>query len=158
MSTITTLNSTDTGSVSRPVINTNFSNLNSDKLETILEDTAPKLGGELDAQANSIGFTLQTATGDGSTAIDWRLGNKFKFTFGAQNETFTFIDPSKPASFQLIIVQDSIGSRAITWPVSVKWPGGIAPTLTTTSTTGTDIVSFYFDGTNYYASSSLNFS
>jgi len=39
MSTITTLNAADTGSVSRPVINTNFSNLNTDKVEADSVDT-----------------------------------------------------------------------------------------------------------------------
>lgn len=34
MSTITTLNSTDSGSISRGVINTNFTNLNTDKIES----------------------------------------------------------------------------------------------------------------------------
>ncbi|NCD00105.1 MAG: hypothetical protein EOL95_10445, partial [Bacteroidia bacterium] len=65
------------------------------KLENISEDTTPELGGELDCGANSVGFTMQTATGDGTTTIDWKLGNKFKFTFGAQSETFTFTAPTK---------------------------------------------------------------
>lgn len=127
-------------------------------LSNIVEDTTPELGGELDAGANTIGFTLQTATGDGTTTIDWKLGNKFKFTFGAANETFTFTAPSNPCTLQLILVQDSVGSRTATWPDTVKWPAGTAPTLTTTATTGTDIISFYYDGTSYYATSSLDFS
>lgn len=127
-------------------------------LSNIVEDTTPELGGELDAGAFSIGFTLQTATGDGTTTINWGLGNKFKFTFGAQNDTFTFTNPANPGNLILILVQDSVGSRTATWPASVKWAGGSAPTLTTTATTGTDIVSFLFDGTNYYAVSSLDFS
>jgi len=116
------------------------------------------LGSEMDAGAHSIGFTLQSATGDGTTTIDWKLGNKFKFTFGAFNETFTFTAPSNPCSVQMIIVQDGTGSRTATWPASVKWVGGSAPTLTTTATTGTDIVSFFFDGTNYFGGASLDFS
>ena len=63
--------------------------VNDSDIETvsISKDTTPQLGGELDAQGNSIGFTQQTATGDGATIVDWKRGNKFKFTFGAMNET-----------------------------------------------------------------------
>jgi hypothetical protein len=32
----------------------------------------------------------------------------------------------------LVLTQDATGSRSATWPASVKWPGGVAPTLTTT--------------------------
>lgn len=52
--------------------------------------------------------------------------------------------------FTIKIVQDGTGSRTITWPASVKWASASAPTLTTTATTGTDVIKFYFDGTNYY--------
>lgn len=121
------------------------------------EDDKAILNKEMDAGANTIGFTQQTATGDGTTTMDWKLGNKFKFTFGAQNETFTFTAPTKPANILLVLVQDSTGSRTVTWPVTVKWVGGTAPTLST-GANAIDIVSFYFDGTDYFGVDSLNFS
>ena len=127
------------------------------KLANVSEDSTPQLGGELDCQANSIGFTNQNATGDGSTTIDWGLGNKFVFTFGAFNETFTFTNPTKPGNFLIKMIQDGTGSRTATWPASVKWPSGTAPTLSTAANS-VDIVSFYFDGTNYYGVGSLDFS
>lgn len=34
------------------------------------------------------------------------------------------------AYLELVLTQDSGGSRTVTWPASVKWPGG-APTLST---------------------------
>ena len=34
----------------------------------------------------------------------------------------------------LILVQDGTGSRTATWPATVKWPSGTAPTLSTGST------------------------
>lgn len=126
-------------------------------LKNLVEDTTPQLGGELDCQAHSIGFTLQTATGDGTTTIDWKLGNKFKFTFGAFNETFTFTAPSNPCNLMLMLVQDTTGSRTATWPATVRWAGGSAPTLSTAAN-AIDIVSFFYDGTNYYGVDSLAFS
>ena len=117
----------------------------------------PELSQELNAGLNTIGFTMQTATGDGTTTIDWKLGNKFKFTFGAFNETFTFTAPTNPCAVQLILVQDGVGSRTATWPATVKWPGGTAPTLSTAAG-AIDIISLVWDGAAYYGSSSLGFS
>lgn len=126
-------------------------------LANIVEDTTPQLGGELDAQLHSIGFTEQSITGDGTTDIDWKLGNKFFFTFGVQNETFTFTAPSKPCSLLLVLKQDSVGSRTITWPATVKWVNKTAPTLTT-DPNAIDVIALYYAGDgNYYCQASLNF-
>ncbi len=107
------------------------------------------IGQELDLAAFSIGGTAQAVTGDGSDTIDWGLGNVFNFQFGAANETFVFTAPTKPGLFYLKLVQDSVGSRTVTWPATVKWAAATAPTLTTTATTGTDLVTFYYDGAEY---------
>lgn len=50
MSTITTLNVGDTGAVSRTVINTNISNLNTDKIETSYLDTDTTLAANSDTK------------------------------------------------------------------------------------------------------------
>ncbi|MBA7607385.1 hypothetical protein ES703_14544 [subsurface metagenome] len=126
-------------------------------IANIIEDTTPQLGGELNCQAHSVGFIQQITTGDETTTIDWKLGNKFYFTFGAQNETFTFTPPSNPCNLVLVLKQDAAGSRTATWPASVKWPGGAAPTLST-GANAIDIVCFYWDGSNYFGISSLDFS
>ena len=120
------------------------------------DDTDPDLGGEMDCGAHSIGFTQQSTTGDGTTTVNWTLGNKFKFTFGAQNDTFTFTAPTNPCNILLVLIQDGTGSRTATWPGTVKWAGGTAPTLTTGANT-IDICSFYWDGTNYFGVASLAF-
>ncbi len=127
-------------------------------LQNIVEDITPQAGGELDMQAHSLGGTVQTATGDGTTTIDWKLGNMFDFQFGAFNEVFIFTAPTKPGTFILKLVQDSAGSRTVTWPATVKWVDGTAVVLTTTLTTGTDIITFYYNGTSYFAVQSLDFS
>lgn len=140
------------------------SNLNADLLDgnhasaflkNVLEDTTPEFGGEVDAGAHTIGFTAQTATGDGTTTIDWKLGNKFNFLFGSQGDTFTFTAPTNPCSLILKLTQDGTGGRVATWPATVKWAGGTAPTLSTGGGE-VDIIAFYFDGTNYHGTSSLD--
>ena len=65
------------------------------------------------------------------------------------NCTFTMPTATAGKSFILIAVQDGTGSRTATF-TSVKWAGGVAPTLTTTATTGRDILTFVADGTNWY--------
>lgn len=66
------------------------------------------------------------------------------------NCTLTFPTASAGKSFMLVLKQDATGSRTVTWPGSVKWPGGTAPTLTTTASK-TDVISFIcVDGTNWY--------
>ena len=122
----------------------------------LVDDTAPDLGGEMDAGAHSIGFTLQTDTGTGAKTIDWKLGNKMKFTFGAGNVTFTFTAPTNPCTLMLTIIQDGTGSRTITWPATVKWPGGTEGVLTTTAN-ARDKVALDWDGSQYDAVISKDF-
>lgn len=122
----------------------------------LVDDPDPDLGGEMDAGAHTIGFTLQTDTGTGEKTIDWKLGNKMKFTFGAGNVTFIFTAPTNPCTVMLTLVQDGVGSRTITWPATVKWPGGIAPTLTTTAN-ARDKIALDWDGTQYDGMCSKDF-
>ncbi len=129
-------------------------------LANTLEDTSPELGGELDAGANSIGFTLQTITYNATTTTaDWTNGNKGKMTFGAGNiGTFAFTNPTNPCSVQVIVKQDATGSRVATaWDADIKWAGGTAPTLSTAAN-AVDIISCLWDGTNYFCTASLTFS
>ena len=130
-------------------------------MQDLADDTTPQLGGELDAQAHSIGFTLQTATYNATTTtIDWKNGNKAKMTFGAGNiGTLAFTNPTKPCSVQIILVQDGTGSRVVTaWDSDIKWAGGgTAPTLST-SANSVDVVSFLWDGTSYLGTITKDFS
>ena len=113
-------------------------------------------GGEFNSGANTIGSTMQTLTGDGSDDISWKLGNKMFFTFGAANETFTFTAPSFACNLVLVLKQDATGSRTVTWPATVLFPGGTHPTLTTGANL-IDIVCLFWDGTSYYSMAGLDF-
>jgi len=57
------------------------------------------------------------------------------------NCTFTMPTATSGTSFIVKLIQDATGSRTATF-TGVKYPGGTAPTITTTATTGTDIISF----------------
>ncbi len=107
---------------------------------------------------NTVVFSTQYDNGNSGAAktIDWNNGNNQKVTM-TNACTFTFTAPGSVSRLLLQMTQDGTGSRTAAWPATVKWPSGSAPTLTTTATTGVDIVSCFFDGTNYYCTDALDF-
>ena len=105
---------------------------------------------------NATFTSLASSTGTGAQTIDFSAAQKRKFTFGAGTATFTFTAPAGVCAIQLQVVQDSVGGRTVTWPATVKWVGGAAPTLST-GANAVDWVSFVYDGTNYWGSYGLNF-
>jgi len=107
-------------------------------------DIEHKTNGGYDFNANSAGFTTQTAVGDGDTTCDWRTGLKFRFVFGAQDETFTFTNPEFSCHLQIILIQDATGGRIATWPAGIWCANGVLPTLSTDGN-ARDIVNFFFD-------------
>lgn len=100
------------------------------------------------AYRDNVGFR------SGTYNIDWSIGQKAVSLSG--NTTFTFTSPGSTARLQVELTQDGVGSRTVTWPATVKWPGGVAPTLTTTPS-GVDIIAFWYNGTNYLGTSALDF-
>ena len=65
------------------------------------------------------------------------------------NVTFTFPTPptgSATWAFTLIVRQDGSGTNTVTWPASVDWDAGTAPTLTTTASTVSVLEFFTVDG------------
>ena len=90
------------------------------------------------------------AGGNTSTAVtlDETNGNTQTWTMTG-NCTFTMPSGSglqAGTALTLILTQDASGSRTGAF-TSVKWAGATAPTLTTTATTGVDILTFItFDG------------
>lgn len=84
-------------------------------------------------------YTINTATG--TLQILTLTGNC----------TFTFPALVAGESFTLLLRQDATGSRTVTWPASVRWPGNTAPTITATASR-TDKYIFTCDGTRWYGS------
>lgn len=91
---------------------------------------------------------VTVAASTAALTVDWDSGNNVHIVLTA-NCTFTFSNPRAGGVYLLRLTQDVTGSRIVTWPASVKWPAGAAaPTLTTTASR-TDVVTLYYDGTNY---------
>ena len=72
------------------------------------------------------------------------------------NCTFTMPTATAGKSFILICTQDGTGSRTAVF-TSVKFPSGTAPTLTTTATTGVDILTFVANGTSWFGTAAQAF-
>jgi hypothetical protein len=77
-----------------------------------------------------------------STAVSLSLssGTVLSYTLTG-NCTFTMPTATSGTSFIVKLIQDGTGSRTATF-TGVKWPGGTAPTITATASTGLDILSF----------------
>ena len=88
-------------------------------------------------------------TANSSTAITLALTNgTVQIITLTGNATITMPTATSGKSFILLLKQDATGSRTVTWS-TVKWPGGTAPTITSTASKQ-DIYSFFADGTNWY--------
>jgi len=94
-----------------------------------------------------------TGSGSGTQSINFNSSSSAhvtrEFTLTGTT-TFTFDNPPKAGTcITVTVIQDSTGSRTLSWPSTVKWSGGTAPTLTTTGNKR-DSFTFYWNGSNYY--------
>ena len=122
-------------------------------------DEALEVDGDIHVH-NNVYFDTETAVavGDGATGvIDWRNGNKQKLTITGTGITINFTNPGGACNLLLKVSQGDGSDVVGTWDGDVKWAGGSAPTLST-GNGEIDILSFYFDGTNYHGVASLDFS
>lgn len=80
------------------------------------------------------GTTVAMAAAD----VDLSQGSVFTVTISAATTlTFSNVPAGKAATFNLIITNG--GAATVTWPTSVKWASGTAPTLTAS---GVDVLTF----------------
>ncbi len=92
--------------------------------------------------------------GSGTRAINLASGNVVRARLTG-NTTFTFAGAtaSTACSFGLYVIQDGTGSRTVTWPASVRWSGGTAPTISTGANAVDVLVFETIDGgTTWYGS------
>jgi hypothetical protein len=100
------------------------------------------------------GAKQTVAASGGTVAVSFASGNIIDMTLTAST-TLTFAG-HVVGTYIFELIQGGSGSYTITWPASVKWSGGTAPTLTTT-VGKTDIVTLFHDGTNFFGTYSLNY-
>lgn len=75
---------------------------------------------------------------------------------GGGADTLTLSNPVTGGRYLFELIQPSGSDGTITWPGTVHFPGGTAPTLTTTDA-HVDIVSCYYNGTSYFCDSAFDF-
>ena len=116
---------------------------------TVVDSAAlPLAGGTLSGTVNAADQIIQrpvmkdygeTKVAMAAHAVDLSLGNVQTYTLSG-NQTLTFTNPpasGTAGSFTLIVTNGA--SATLTWPTSVDWAGGTAPTLTAS---GIDILTF----------------
>lgn len=146
-----------------------LTNLPAAGITKVEDDTAPKLGGNLNVNGKVIGsaaesngsveitpdgtgqvkmgkgayFSTLVSNGTGNCEIDWRVSNKQLIT-PSGNRTYTMVGTDGPSSFTLWITVTA--ARTLYWPASVSWRGG-APAITAA---GTYIATFAWNGSDTY--------
>jgi len=105
----------------------------------------------VDSDAYHETYAVLTGT---TPAANLTVASTFRIVLSGDT-TFTFSNPVTSGTsqgFTVITQADSGGSgHAVTWPSSVKWAGGVAPTATSTAN-AVDIFAFFTHdgGTTYY--------
>ena len=103
---------------------------------------------------NGITEESTALTSGTSVTLNIRDGSVYTITLAHNIGTFTWSNPAGSgysSSFTLKVTQDGTGSRTISWPASVDWAGGTAPTLSTGANDVDVFVFFTVDGgTTYY--------
>jgi hypothetical protein len=99
------------------------------------------------------GYTEEvfSSTPTSTITLDLANGSVQIITLGG-NITYTFPTPVAGKSLTLIQKQDGTGSRTVTWPASVKWPAGTAPTITATASRADKFVFTAIDSSSWLGS------
>jgi hypothetical protein len=123
----------------------------------VADAALPKAGGQMTGQidATTTAFGLN-ALGNisGTQTLDADVNNAFEATVTG---TITLLDlstTSTGAVYVTLRLQNG-GAYDITWASDINWPGGTAPTLTSS---GTDILTFYTDdsGTRWWGALAMS--
>lgn len=95
--------------------------------------------------SRSVG-TPSALTDAATITPDLSLANHFTVTLGGNR---TLANPTNPTAGQsglIVITQDATGSRTLAYGTYWKFPGGSAPTLTTTAN-AVDLLAYYCEST-----------
>jgi hypothetical protein len=95
------------------------------------------------------GETVNTqSSASGSVTLNLANGNVFDLTATGNISSLTLSGATNgvACSFSLIIRQDGTGSRTVAWMSGVKWPGGVAPVISTAANRVDIFTGFTVDG------------
>lgn len=126
-----------------------------DYLEAINRELLPLLQAIRELVNRLAAAPEQSESSGTEKTLDWSAYHYRALTLTG-NCTLTFVAPGGAAELVLRLTQDAIGTRTVTWPSTVNWEGGTAPTLTAAGGS-IDLVRLYCDGTNYYGTAWLDF-
>ena len=98
------------------------------------------ISARLDTDGYSLGVTALGNTTSTAT-INLNDGNYFTAT-STGSTTWTFSNPASGQAVGFVLELTNGGAYTQTWPASVDWPGGTAPTLTSS---GVDVLTFVTD-------------
>lgn len=88
--------------------------------------------------------TISALTDGATITPDFSLGNNYSVTLGGNR---TLANPTNITAGQsgvIVITQDGTGSRTLAYGSYFKFPGGTAPTLTTTAS-AVDVLAYYVE-------------
>ena len=98
--------------------------------------------------AAAIKTPITTDTDGATITFDMDVSNLHTVTLGG-NRVLAVSNVDVGQKFTIRLVQDGTGTRTVTWFSTIKWPGGLTPTLTTTGGK-TDVFGFICTAANTY--------
>ena len=99
--------------------------------------------GKLTLSGNAIGTTV-ALTDAATVAVDLSLANYYTLTLGGSRTLGAPTNQVAGQSGVIVITQDGTGSRTLAYNSVYKFPGGTAPTLTTTAN-AVDVLVYYVE-------------
>lgn len=94
-------------------------------------------------------IAFQTLTDAASIAWNVTNGVSAQVTLGGNRTLAAPTGLSAGSTYALIVRQDATGGRTLGYNSIFKWPGGVAPVLSTAAN-AVDVLTFLYDGTSLY--------
>lgn len=142
-------------------------NRTAETIDSVLWFCQISMGDRVLAGAQLVDYSIKSTDGviaAGSITFTLSTSNAYEVELTSNITSITLSNAPPTGQYgELIIkfIQDGTGSRTVAgWPASVKWPSGAAPVITTTATTGVDIVTLktWDGGTTWYGNFSQDYS
>lgn len=114
--------------------------------------TNPALGNSALTGVKTINFNAEYNNGNSGSAatITLAYGQKQKITLNANTTLTVSFTGAAVGSYQLRIIQDATGSRALVWSglSGTRWLGSVGAPSINAAANGETIVNIFYDGTN----------